>query len=626
MMTIFTVVAVASAVALGLLSWELFDKTRELELPRRRGALEAIADDATKKLTARLAQPDAVVANADGSALPAGVSVVVITPDRTVFGSTASLPFVPTRSLREADSTIFAEASALEFSKDGRDRARVAYEALARHSDSAVRATALQRLAAMRRQTGDLAGALRDYDALSALDDASVGGLPAGLVAAAGRAGALKERDQKAELRVAALDLARNLSRGKWPLTASEYEHYAAQASEWLGTSIWTDQAVSARARAQAVTWLWQQRTALGSPGRKLFAPSGLESAAIVVWRRTGDGFEAVVGGAELLRKLMSEAVPSGFVTSASDAEGHPVMGPLQAGEVATRAASDAVPWTLQVSPGTSAILNSDVAPQPLLFSVMGVMAVVLGAGWYFIARARGRELRVARLQNDFVAAVSHEFRSPLTSLAHVSELLAQNRMPSDAQRQQAYGVLVADTARLRELVEHLLDFGRFDSGEMSLRFERVGIDAMVKDIVDDARQRVAALGYTIEFSPSTDQAVAEVDRVALGRAIWNLIDNAVKYSPDCRTVWVAVEQHEGATAITVRDQGLGIPSGEQAGIFERFVRGEESKSRRIKGTGIGLALVRQIVDAHGGQIELSSTVGEGSRFVVKLRAAGGVT
>jgi len=639
MVTIFAVVAVVSAVALGLLSWQLFDQNRQLETPRRRGVLEAAADEATKTLTVTMGQLDAALNHAGGTALPLGVSVVTITSDRTTFGSNASLPFVPTRSLREADAAIFAEATTLEFSKDGRDRARAAYEALSTHSDSAVRATALNRLGAMRRQSGDFAGALRAYDAMSALDDVGVGGLPAGLIATVGRASALKEADRQLEFRDAAAKLARGLSAGKWPLTAPEFEHYVTQASEWLGAS--EPREFDARFRAEATAWLWQQRPALAAAGRKLISVPPL--FAVVVWRATNDGLEAVIVGPVLFSTLMSAAIPPGFAFNLSDSEGRPILnsapkgrfaflpdigtdvGPTTAQLVATRAASEALPWTLQISAGTSDVFESDAAPQRLLSLVMSVMVVVLGAGWYFIARARGRELRVARLQNDFVAAVSHEFRSPLTSLAHIAELLAQNRMPGDAQRQQAYGVLVADTARLRELVEHLLDFGRFDSGTMALRFERVGIDAMVRDIVEDARQRVAALGYTIEFSPCTVPAFAEVDRVALGRAIWNLIDNAVKYSPDCRTVWVAVEHDESGTAITVRDQGLGIPVGEQAGIFERFVRGEESKSRRIKGTGIGLALVRQIVDAHGGEIELNSAVGQGSQFVVKLRSAGGV-
>jgi signal transduction histidine kinase len=109
-----------------------------------------------------------------------------------------------------------------------------------------------------------------------------------------------------------------------------------------------------------------------------------------------------------------------------------------------------------------------------------------------------------------------------------------------------------------------------------------------------------------------------KADREALARAIGNLIDNAVKYSPECRTVWVDVERrHQNRVSIAVRDQGLGIPVKEQRDIFERFVRGAESKARRIKGAGIGLAMVRHIVKAHDGEIVLTSRPGEGSCFTI---------
>ena len=113
-------------------------------------------------------------------------------------------------------------------------------------------------------------------------------------------------------------------------------------------------------------------------------------------------------------------------------------------------------------------------------------------------------------------------------------------------------------------------------------------------------------------------------DRDALTRAIWNLLDNAVKYSPECRSVWVDLRAEAGRVSISVRDQGLGIPAPEREAIFERFVRGAESKTRHITGTGIGLALVRTIVLAHGGEIRLASEPGQGSQFTMVLHAAEG--
>ena len=129
----------------------------------------------------------------------------------------------------------------------------------------------------------------------------------------------------------------------------------------------------------------------------------------------------------------------------------------------------------------------------------------------------------------------------------------------------------------------------------------------------------MAEIGYTIELSLPASEIHVRADREALSRAVWNLLDNAVKYSPECRTVWVEVERIHDRVSIAVRDRGLGIPLHEQPGIFEKFVRGADSKALQIKGTGIGLAMVRQIMQAHGGEILLASEPGQGSRFTILL-------
>jgi signal transduction histidine kinase len=229
----------------------------------------------------------------------------------------------------------------------------------------------------------------------------------------------------------------------------------------------------------------------------------------------------------------------------------------------------------------------------------------------------------VSRLQSDFVAAVSHEFRSPLTSLSHIADLLAHDRVPSDEARKKSFDILVRDTDRLRRLVEGLLDFGRFEAGAATLRLETVDVTDLVRSTVVDFQERVAAEGYAIELSDPSEATFALADREALSRALWNLLDNAVKYSPECRTVWVEMTRQTDQITIVVRDQGLGIPIQEQREIFDRFVRGADSKARRIRGTGIGLAMVREIVRAHGGDIRLASEPGRGSRFTMVLRAAG---
>ena len=133
-------------------------------------------------------------------------------------------------------------------------------------------------------------------------------------------------------------------------------------------------------------------------------------------------------------------------------------------------ALTSGLPWTLHVFAATGQALPPSPR-RPLLVLVLSLVFVVLTTGWYFIFRSLSRERQVARLQSDFVAAVSHEFRSPLTALSHAADLLVHDRLPSEAARRQAYDVLARDTSRLRSLVEGLLEFGRLEAGAAAFRF-----------------------------------------------------------------------------------------------------------------------------------------------------------
>ena len=253
------------------------------------------------------------------------------------------------------------------------------------------------------------------------------------------------------------------------------------------------------------------------------------------------------------------------------------------------------------------------------------MLIVILGAG-YVVQRAINRELMVAQLQSDFVAAVSHEFRAPLTTLRTITELLAQHRIPDESRRQQSYVFLDRETTRLHRLVEDLLDFGRMESGRKQYRKEAHNAFQLVRDTVADFTQQAEANGFSLEANLKSAEglgvASVHVDEEAFRRALRNLLDNAMKYSPDCRTVWVdgSIEGHQ--VHISVRDQGMGISAEEEQAIFQKFVRGDAAKRAGIKGTGIGLAMVQQIALAMGGEIRLHSEVGVGSTFTLVLPLA----
>jgi two-component system sensor histidine kinase ResE len=220
------------------------------------------------------------------------------------------------------------------------------------------------------------------------------------------------------------------------------------------------------------------------------------------------------------------------------------------------------------------------------------------------------------------VAAVSHEFRSPLTALSHLTELLRSDFQPSEKRRRQYYDALARETDRLRRFVETLLDAGRIQAG--AARYHRVERDLapLVAHVVDDFRTHATAGGHPLTFAAPGTAIAARVDQEAFHRALWNLLENAAKYSPDDRPIVISLEPEGECAAIRVTDQGPGIPESEQPFIFDQFFRGAAATESAVRGTGIGLALVKQIVAAHGGHIRVDSTVGVGSRFTILLPAA----
>jgi signal transduction histidine kinase len=208
--------------------------------------------------------------------------------------------------------------------------------------------------------------------------------------------------------------------------------------------------------------------------------------------------------------------------------------------------------------------------------------------------------------------------------MRHIAELLATDRVASEDRRQRSYALLVNETDRLGHLVEELLDFRRLQDGQLTLQFECRRPGGLVREVVTDFQRRLDASTHEVDVRIDDGLPAVRVDRDAFRRALWNLLDNAVKYSPTPASVGVHVgaEPATGRVVVTVRDAGPGIPADEQTLIFDRFVRGADAKARRIKGTGIGLAMAREIARAHGGDLTVASTPGAGSAFTIALPPA----
>jgi len=289
-------------------------------------------------------------------------------------------------------------------------------------------------------------------------------------------------------------------------------------------------------------------------------------------------------------------------------------------GRAAIRTAVESeLPWTLHVSSVRGGQSPSVLWQGRFLLLGLSVMLIFLLTGSYFIGRAVQHEMEVARLQSDFVSGVSHEFRTPLTTVRQLSEILAFGRVPSEQRRERYYETLVSESKRLQQLVETLLNFGKMEAGVRQYRFEILDPAVLVEKVVAEFEPQISASGRHIEVSGARDGARVHADLEALSVAVRNLIDNALKYSPDCPTVWVEWGPEGERLAIRVRDRGLGIPASERKAIFQKFVRGSAAATANVKGTGVGLAMVQHIVSAHGGEIHVESEPGRGSTFTVLL-------
>jgi signal transduction histidine kinase len=241
-------------------------------------------------------------------------------------------------------------------------------------------------------------------------------------------------------------------------------------------------------------------------------------------------------------------------------------------------------------------------------------------AGSALIARAVSRELAVARLKSDFVSAVSHEFRTPLATLRQLTENLSDGRVGDEERRRAYYRAQARATARLSRLVERLLDFGRMEAGALRYRPEPLDLGGLVRAVVDEFEHVVADTGHRIELAVDPGVLPVRADREALAQAVWNLLDNAIKYSPGRPAVWIQVCEENGHAAVRVRDRGPGVLPEERKDLFREFTRGTAARAGGVKGTGIGLAMVNYIVQAHRGRVRVDSVPGQGSTFTILFR------
>lgn len=251
----------------------------------------------------------------------------------------------------------------------------------------------------------------------------------------------------------------------------------------------------------------------------------------------------------------------------------------------------------------------------------LGVLGL-LGASFVLVIASAQRQQRLARQQMEFVAAVSHELRTPLAVIRSAGENLADGVVADTAQVKR-YGALVeTEGRRLTAMVDRVMEFAGIASGAPTAAHVDVDVSSVIYDAVhgleSDARDR----GVAIEVHPSASLPPVAADREALRSAIQNIVGNAVKYSPAGATVNVRAETNAGQVRVSVSDRGLGIDADDLPHIFKAFFRGRRALDAQVRGSGVGLSVVRHVVDAHNGQVHVDSRPGEGTTVTVDLPAA----
>ncbi len=272
----------------------------------------------------------------------------------------------------------------------------------------------------------------------------------------------------------------------------------------------------------------------------------------------------------------------------------------------------------ITVKPEAAKTLVIGGFPRSRLPLVLGLLGLTIGLVLVAILQLR-REAELGRLRADFVSGVSHELRTPLAQIRMFAETLLLGRVRNDEERERSLAIIVNESRRLTHQVDNVLLFSRSERQEMRLNPEPTDLGDAAAEVVETFTPLADAARSRME-TQFAEGVVAEVDGVALRQALLNLLDNAVKYGPAGQVIQVGVSRLPGDVALLwVEDGGQGIPEDERDTIWEPYSRLARHRESAVAGSGIGLAVVRQIALRHGGSVRVEEGTGGGARFVLSL-------
>jgi len=255
-------------------------------------------------------------------------------------------------------------------------------------------------------------------------------------------------------------------------------------------------------------------------------------------------------------------------------------------------------------------------------FLILGALSVLMIGGLVLTYRSVSKEMALAHLKADFVSNVSHELRTPLALIRLYAETLELGRITTEEKKDEYYRIIRKESERLTALINNILDFSRIEAGRKEYDFRETDIAELVCNTLDAYRYQIEQQGFAFEQSIDSSIPRMRVDREAIARALVNLVNNALKYSANEKFLGVNLYRVNDLLKLEVVDRGIGITRREQSKIFEKFYRTGDPLVHDTKGSGLGLSLVRHITQAHGGDVQVESTPGKGSKFTLSLPLA----
>jgi two-component system, OmpR family, phosphate regulon sensor histidine kinase PhoR len=250
---------------------------------------------------------------------------------------------------------------------------------------------------------------------------------------------------------------------------------------------------------------------------------------------------------------------------------------------------------------------------------ILTLLVLILFAGILFLYRNIRREIHLSQAKSEFVSNVSHEIRTPLSLIGMFAETLEAGRVTSEEKKKEYYSIITKETIRLSRIVNRILNFSQLDANKKQFTFVPIQLNELCKEILENYFYHLNEKGFTFDFCPAQNLGVIQGDRESISEAIINLLDNAVKYSRENKLIMIKTGRDFNFRYVEIKDEGIGIEKKYQQEIFEQFYRAPTGDVHTTKGSGLGLSLVKKIMDAHQGHVTVESYPEKGSTFRLKF-------